>query len=81
MSTIEIINTSQYNSHCVKLELIVNETTNLDREIFKEDIFKYLDYTIDLGEGDSIHYKEFKDDEVDYIEFTEEELTDYITNN
>jgi len=78
---IEIIETQQYNSYLVVLELIVNDTILMTKAITKEEIFEYLDYEENLDDIEYPHYTDFESDYADMTEFTESELQDYLDNN
>jgi len=78
---IEIIEIRQDNSFFVTVELIINDTILMTKEICKMEIFDFLDYSIDFGEGDSLHYLKFSDEHVVYTEFYESEIQDYLNNN
>ena len=78
---IEIINTIQDNSYYVTTELIINDKILITKEFDKMDVCDYLDYYIDFGNGDTLHFTRFSDDDTVDTEFTDEEIQDYLNNN
>ena len=77
---IKIIDTIQANSHYLTVEIIVNDTILMTKEICKIEICDFLDYYIDFNNGDSLHFSRFSDDDTVATEFTDDEIQDYLNN-
>ena len=70
----------QYNGYDIEVELYLNNKTEF-RQIWKEDVAAEVDLTLDLGEGDSLHYSEFTDADWQYLEIDVEDVLIYLNKN
>tara|TARA_R110000765_G_scaffold230132_4_gene333593 strand:+ start:84 stop:365 length:282 start_codon:yes stop_codon:yes gene_type:complete len=70
----------QNNGYDIEVELYLNNKT-IFRQIWKEEVAEEINLTLDLGEGDSLHYSEFTDGDWEYLEIDEEDILIYLNKN
>tara|TARA_R110002153_G_scaffold125936_4_gene273120 strand:- start:12 stop:293 length:282 start_codon:yes stop_codon:yes gene_type:complete len=70
----------QNNGYDIEVELYLNNKT-IFRQIWKEEVAEEINLTLDLGEGDSLHYSKFTDGDWEYLEIDEEDILIYLNKN
>ena len=70
----------QNNGYDIEVELYVNNKT-IFRQIWKEEVAEEIDLTLDLGEGDSLHYSKFTDGDWESLEIDEADILIYLNKN